>query len=221
MNDIGWRKAREKSFMNASGPRHSFLDKINIPYGQWMPNRIIWGHSLHDFFWIKCKLGMILRTIWSCSMICEWGEGYIDEEHPREPPPRKLGKPWPLLKLPKPLKEESRRNGFGKVDPGSDYNSDGVECFKVLDDVNSDYEERMKALSDQDLFKMLHKSIAFPSCTDSYNCVKSKSKRATTKTGHQVSGRLSSRHSIKMKPHTMDRNLLSLATSMKPISFLD
>ena len=152
---------RVVEYMLCRKPDAPFLDKTNPPYGQRTPNCTIWGHSLCDFFWLERGEGSYIFTIWSRSMIRERGEGYIDEDPRKEPPPRKR-KPWPLLKLPKRLKAESKRNGFGRIDPGSDYDSDGLECFDVLDDVDSDYEGRAKALSSRDSFKILRTSIASP-----------------------------------------------------------
>src|SRR5258707_6039382 len=152
---------RVVEYMLCRKPDAPFLDKTNPPYGQRTPNCTIGGHSLCDFFWLERGEGSYIFTIWSRSMIRERGEGYIDEDPRKEPPPRKR-KPWPLLKLPKRLKAESKRNGFGRIDPGSDYDSDGLECFDVLDDVDSDYEGRAKALSSRDSFKILRTSIASP-----------------------------------------------------------
>ncbi|KAF8312885.1 uncharacterized protein EI90DRAFT_610266 [Cantharellus anzutake] len=82
--------------------------------------------------------------------------GYNDDEHKREPPPRKR-KPWPLLKLPKRMNAESRKYGFGVIDPGSDYDSDDDEfnCHTALIDVDSDNEEKTRLLSNRDAFRKL------------------------------------------------------------------
>ncbi|KAF8333632.1 uncharacterized protein EI90DRAFT_588482 [Cantharellus anzutake] len=143
------------------------LDKTKgVPCGQRPPNQLIWGHSLDDFFWIARIEGILpgaafdgveCLTIWSRSMVRESKDsGYNDDEHKREPPPRKR-KPWPLLKLPKRMNAESRKYGFGVIDPGSDYDSDDDEfkCHTALIDVDSDNEEKTRLLSNRDAFRKL------------------------------------------------------------------
>ncbi|KAF8333619.1 uncharacterized protein EI90DRAFT_3121968 [Cantharellus anzutake] len=142
-------------------PDGPFLDKtvFTPPDGQRTPNGQIWGHSLDDLFWFPRAPGVDVLTIWSRSMIREFGECYDDNEHKREPPPRKR-KPWPLLKLPKRMKAESRKYGFGVVDPGSDSgdsDDDGFKCQTVLIDVDSDNEEKARLLSNRVEFKKLLK----------------------------------------------------------------
>ncbi|KAF8333622.1 uncharacterized protein EI90DRAFT_2994581 [Cantharellus anzutake] len=153
------RRVRHQWLRNPNGP---FLDKRSPPHGQRTPNRQIWAHSLDDFFWIARIVDMNVMTIWSRSMIREFGENYDDRVwNKREPPPRKR-KPWPLLKLPKRMKAEGKKYGFGIVDPGSDYDSDGDEfdCHTVLIDVDSDSEEKTKSLSNRDAFmKLLEKGF--------------------------------------------------------------
>ncbi|KAF8333620.1 uncharacterized protein EI90DRAFT_587573 [Cantharellus anzutake] len=136
-------------------PNGSFLYKDKSPRGYRPLNRHIWGHSLDDFFWISRDPVVPLMTIWSRSMIRELGENYDDNENKREPPPRKR-KPWPLLKLPKRMKAESRKYGFGVVDPGSDVDSDDeFKCHTVLIDVDSDNDEKTRLLSNRDAFQKL------------------------------------------------------------------
>ncbi|KAJ7161989.1 hypothetical protein C8R43DRAFT_1063213 [Mycena crocata] len=69
------------------------------PKGKRTPNNIIWGHTLDDFFWIPRIPTVNVLTIWSRSMIQEYGENYLNESHDDEPEPRRL-RPWPVLMLP-------------------------------------------------------------------------------------------------------------------------
>jgi hypothetical protein len=69
------------------------------PLGKRLANRIIWGHTINDFFWIQRIPGINVVTIWSRSMIQEFGENFAGEEHEHEPSPRQL-RPWPILQLP-------------------------------------------------------------------------------------------------------------------------
>ncbi|KAJ6472290.1 hypothetical protein C8R47DRAFT_987866 [Mycena vitilis] len=79
-------------------PKGKLLEKPP-PKGARPANDIIWGHSLNDFYWISRIPGINILTIWSRSMIKEYGENFLDEEHDEEPEPRRL-RPWPSLTLP-------------------------------------------------------------------------------------------------------------------------
>ena len=69
------------------------------PSGKRPPNGIVWGHTMNDFYWIQRRPGINVVTIWSRSMIQEFGENYVGAEHEYEPSPRVL-RPWPILQLP-------------------------------------------------------------------------------------------------------------------------
>ncbi|KAI0090884.1 hypothetical protein BDY19DRAFT_938114 [Irpex rosettiformis] len=75
------------------------------PLGKRTPNNIIWGHDLDEILWISRFPGegdlSRVQTVWSRSMIKEYGENYIDEawrldSHYATPHFRK---PWPVLML--------------------------------------------------------------------------------------------------------------------------
>ena len=125
-------------------PNGPFLDKCKAPIGKRTPNGMIWGHSINDFFWIERQSGMRVMTVWSRSMIQEFGENYADEEHDPEPQPR-LMRPWPLLKLktPKHLQPE---NNFGIIDEGCDYYDDG--CYERMIDSGEDMDQESVTLAD-------------------------------------------------------------------------
>ena len=125
-------------------PNGPFLDKHKAPIGKRTPNGMIWGHSINDFFWIERQSGIRVMTIWSRSMIQEFGENYADEEHDPEPEPR-LMRPWPLLKLkmPKHLQPE---NDFGIIDEGCDCYDDG--CYERMIDPDEDMDQGSVTLAD-------------------------------------------------------------------------
>ncbi|KAK7017626.1 hypothetical protein R3P38DRAFT_3559692 [Favolaschia claudopus] len=79
-------------------PQGKLLEKPP-PTGSRTENNIIWGHTLDDFYWIPRIPGVNLLTIWSRSMIKEYGENFLNLEHEEEPEPRRL-RPWPVLTLP-------------------------------------------------------------------------------------------------------------------------
>lgn len=79
-------------------PNGPFLKKPP-PTGKRLANQIVWGHSVHDFFWIQRIPGINVVTIWSRSMIQEFGENFVQADHSDEPNPRQL-RPWPILQLP-------------------------------------------------------------------------------------------------------------------------
>ncbi|KAJ6511193.1 hypothetical protein C8R45DRAFT_814758 [Mycena sanguinolenta] len=66
------------------------------PRGSRTENNIIWGHTLEDFYWISRIPGVNVLTIWSRSMIEEYGENYLNVNGTRTkgPEPRRLH-PWP------------------------------------------------------------------------------------------------------------------------------
>lgn len=54
---------------------------------------------MNDFYWVQRRPGINVFTIWSRSMIQEFGENFTGTEHEYEPTPRVL-RPWPVLQLP-------------------------------------------------------------------------------------------------------------------------
>ncbi|KAA1475651.1 hypothetical protein DENSPDRAFT_842457 [Dentipellis sp. KUC8613] len=104
------------------------------PSGTRTPNRIIWGHSPDDFFQIARKPGLNVITVWSRSMIMEFGKDHPEEIAPHiyeeelacGPKPR-LRKPWPVLKVRKDVKVDAPLDA---IDEGSDHEEDGA--YEVL-----------------------------------------------------------------------------------------
>ncbi|KAJ7113014.1 hypothetical protein C8R44DRAFT_882050 [Mycena epipterygia] len=92
-------------------PKGKLLEKPP-PKGKRTENNIIWGHTLDDFYWISRIPGVNVLTIWSRSMIQEYGENYLKEKHDKEPQPRRL-RPWPCLTLPGHIKSASE---LGHID---------------------------------------------------------------------------------------------------------
>ena len=77
----------------------------NAPVGIRTPNQQPWGHDCEDFYWIQRLPGVNCLTVWSISMIREFGEEDGDIENRFEDDmddayKARVRKPWPLLKLP-------------------------------------------------------------------------------------------------------------------------
>ncbi|KAJ7263132.1 hypothetical protein B0H12DRAFT_294139 [Mycena haematopus] len=96
-------------------PRGKLLEKPP-PRGSRPENNIIWGHTLEDFYWISRIPGVNVLTIWSRSMIEEYGENYLNVNGQRErgPEPRRL-RPWPVLTLPEHVASSAT---LGYIDEG-------------------------------------------------------------------------------------------------------
>ncbi|KAG7442752.1 uncharacterized protein BT62DRAFT_1010084 [Guyanagaster necrorhizus] len=69
------------------------------PQGVRTPNNIPWGHTLDDFYWIRPFPGAKLKSIWTRSMLDEFGENFGEQPGVPQVEPRRL-RPWPLLKVP-------------------------------------------------------------------------------------------------------------------------
>ncbi|KAJ7186494.1 hypothetical protein C8R46DRAFT_879731 [Mycena filopes] len=95
-------------------PKGKLLEKPP-PKGKRTENGIIWGHTLDDFYWIPRIPGVNVLTIWSRSMIQEYGENYMQENLRKdEPAPRRL-RPYPCLVLPGHVASSSE---LGYLDEG-------------------------------------------------------------------------------------------------------
>ncbi|KAF7334500.1 hypothetical protein MVEN_02279500 [Mycena venus] len=98
-------------------PKGKLLEKPP-PKGSRTENNITWGHTLDDFYWMRYRIpripGVNVLTIWSRSMIKEFGENYLNEKHEKEPEPRRL-RPWPVLTLPSHIPSSTR---LGYIDEG-------------------------------------------------------------------------------------------------------
>ncbi|KAI0819896.1 hypothetical protein BC628DRAFT_1423422 [Trametes gibbosa] len=81
---------------NPDGP---IITRALLPLGMRTREGFVWGHRLAHFFWLQRIPGVNAMTIWSRSMLREFGEGYA--EHDWDEPlvePRVL-RPWPVLRL--------------------------------------------------------------------------------------------------------------------------
>lgn len=94
------------------------------PDGVRPPNDLIWGHTLEDFFWLERLPGVDMVTIWSRSMIKEYGERYEESEftEPDALQVPRLRRPWPVLKV---------RGTCGRV-PKDAYEVVDEGCTKAL-----------------------------------------------------------------------------------------
>ncbi|KAK7682781.1 hypothetical protein QCA50_014165 [Cerrena zonata] len=91
------------------------------PCGVRTPNGLIWGHDLTDFMWIKQLHDINVFTVWSRSMIKEFGENYDPTEWEKEDGkqvPRRRH-PWPVLKLPRNIMDLNLHSTrIGIIDQG-------------------------------------------------------------------------------------------------------
>ncbi|KAI9787835.1 MAG: hypothetical protein M1816_007402 [Peltula sp. TS41687] len=98
----------------------------NTPLGIHTPNMRPWGHKEDEFYWLKrfpAKAGNNASTVWSISMIREFGEKDEDTKKSVDNDlydayKTRVRKPWPLLKLPDGLSCEQE---IGVQDEGSVY----------------------------------------------------------------------------------------------------
>ncbi|KAI0767598.1 hypothetical protein C8Q74DRAFT_966700 [Fomes fomentarius] len=81
-------------------PNGAILHRNRAPPGFRTPHGFIWGHQLAHFFWIPRNPDVEQYvTIWSRSMIKEFGEGYDDHEWDEPLVPPRLVRPWPVLQV--------------------------------------------------------------------------------------------------------------------------
>ncbi|KZT05014.1 uncharacterized protein LAESUDRAFT_727593 [Laetiporus sulphureus 93-53] len=97
------------------------------PMGTRTPNGLIWGHTLTDLMWIQRVPGVNVLTVWSRSMIKEFGENYVEAEFAKPEPWPRLRRPWPVLKLPV-AKKNTVFPPLGALDEGSDH-EDGKDSM--------------------------------------------------------------------------------------------
>ncbi|CAL1710134.1 unnamed protein product [Somion occarium] len=109
------------------------------PCGVRTPNGIIWGHDLKDFMWIQRIPNADIFTIWSRSMVKEFGENYVADEWEHEDE-RQLPRcrfPWPVLKLPKKIMDLGLHGTrIGIIDEGCDKHRHPDYVPKYRQDVN-------------------------------------------------------------------------------------
>ncbi|KAI0922746.1 hypothetical protein AcV5_009639 [Taiwanofungus camphoratus] len=107
------------------------------PTGVRTPNGIIWAHSLANFMWIQRIPDVNVMTVWSRSMIKEFGENYDESEFAAPEPPPRRRKPWPVLKLPR-RSRESVYPPLGVLDEGSDHEDFGTRVIRTCADDSED-----------------------------------------------------------------------------------
>ncbi|PCH41049.1 hypothetical protein WOLCODRAFT_137154 [Wolfiporia cocos MD-104 SS10] len=147
---LTWQRMPGERFMHKARPR-----------GTRTPNGLMWGHTLGDFFWVNRfapeKSGepplAAVRTVWSRSMLKEWGEGYDETafEGP-EPPPRRR-RPWPVLRVPKRRMERDRSTPLlGVIDEGCDNKDGRVKFYKIRPDIleESDEEDALRGCNEDE-----------------------------------------------------------------------
>ena len=115
------------------------------PTGVRPPNALIWGHTLEDFFWIQRIPNIPMLTIWSRTMIKEYGENYHEEEfsEPDALQVPRLRHPWPVLKVPNDGVHVPK-DSYGVIDEGCEKHSQDGYVAKRRDD--SEPEPEQKAL---------------------------------------------------------------------------
>lgn len=98
------------------------------PTGYRPPNGLIWGHDMSEFCWIMRWPKLLIQTMWSRSMIREFGELFskhlenIFFDNPHIDPKPRRRRPWPVLKA---LKGKVGKVAYdpplGFIDEGSDH----------------------------------------------------------------------------------------------------
>lgn len=95
-----------------AGP--ALLEGVNTPRGLRTPNGLVWGHDISDLYMIQRVPGVAVMTVWSISMIREFGECYQGHEDESTNAVQRMRmtsdfsdayrtrvlRPFPLLKLP-------------------------------------------------------------------------------------------------------------------------
>lgn len=115
------------------------------PTGVRPPNAMIWGHDLGDFFWIERVPNVPVMTVWSRSMIKEYGENYEESEF-EQPDSLQVPRerhPWPVLKIMKGLEILDELYGqsgtrYGLIDEGCDKHNEPDYVPKLREDIADD-----------------------------------------------------------------------------------
>ena len=113
------------------------------PKGARLLNGLVWGHTLEDFFWTQPNPNIAVSTIWSRSMIKEFGENY-DEERFRELDAQqvpRLRHPWPVLKVPIDGAHVPK-DSYGVIDGGCEKHSQPGYIARRRDDTGLDLEQK-------------------------------------------------------------------------------
>lgn len=105
------------------------------PLGVRASNELIWGHNLEDFCWIERIPGADVLTIWSRSMIKEYGENYDEGEfqEPDDAQVPRMRHPWPVLKIPND-DIRVRKDAWGVIDQGCEAHARPEYAPKRRDD---------------------------------------------------------------------------------------
>ncbi|KAH9834784.1 uncharacterized protein C8Q71DRAFT_849124 [Rhodofomes roseus] len=93
------------------------------PVGTRAPNGLIWGHTCEDLMWIQRIPKVDVLTVWSRSMIKEFGENYDEAEFDAPEPRPRVRRPWPVLRLPDTVFDKNVPP-VGAYDEGSDHEDD-------------------------------------------------------------------------------------------------
>ncbi len=80
-------------------PKGPILQRDRAPPGFRTANGFVWGHQLGHIFWIQRIPGANAITVWSRSMIKEFGEGYDDKEWDEPLVEPRLVRSWPVLQI--------------------------------------------------------------------------------------------------------------------------
>ncbi|KAI0788420.1 hypothetical protein C8Q75DRAFT_807643 [Abortiporus biennis] len=119
---------RKRKMYGAEWPRKPGGDPLPRPppSGYRPPNGLIWGHGFDEFCWISRYTDIPVVTMWSRSMIKQFGENYTSEleeiffNRPDIIAKPRLRKPWPVLKVP-PTSALGFNADTGVIDEGSDH----------------------------------------------------------------------------------------------------
>ncbi|KZT64225.1 hypothetical protein DAEQUDRAFT_732892 [Daedalea quercina L-15889] len=99
------------------------------PVGTRPPNGLVWGHSCEDFMWIQRVPNVNVLTVWSRSMIKEFGENYDESEFDAPEPRPRVRRPWPVLRIARDALNTSVPP-LGAYDDGSDHEDDDQSAVR-------------------------------------------------------------------------------------------
>lgn len=139
---------------DGSWPRDEHGGPLPIPppEGYRPPNGCMWGHDPSEFCYIRRRPGVDgKRTIWTRSMIRDFGECYDQEleceyfYNPEIDPQPRLRRPWPVLKVSSSKSLESKKIVYdpplGHIDEGCDHDNDYPWDAVLKDSDDSDDED--------------------------------------------------------------------------------